>query len=753
MLPSYLRLFQSGGTIDTNALVANAKKDARLFDAKGIATKAGEKRLAAIDAIAATQRAGNSYVFSNNEDTHRLLDETGKLVKKGPHGRAEGSWFSTPDKKEISAVLGLAKANDLFIKQEVKAITLQPKKEEKKVVADAVSSPAVKETKTESAKINETSATPAAKTTENKSTVTPAVKSKGNTALTEKGINEIIKKAKVETISKKVLAALPSVVKNTEQPGVMTLPLPEDIQLISSFLATPSKAALIKYVQSKGGSITDPHLWGTISNGKWYLDLSSSTTKIKDPRTKLAIQSLWKTYKGIPLLQKGGQLVSKHQNNPVLNTTTGKWIDANGNEIDPIAYGTKVKPFAKYSTVAMPVKPIAAINNTPALTTKGSKINIPLKPINTITTTPSPLRTETDLLTKTTLTYAEQNELNKLMNDGKGWSKDTAAKMILNKRYTTQPITEHSTNTTAGLTTTGLQTKYGEAFKYNDALQLGLAYRTYKNKLADIPVPLRKAIEAAEPRVLAARDYDPATMNVYKNSIAGQQSGYNGSDPLLKAITESMAGKSRLDAQNELTAKQADLRLSEGARVNQEMNQFYNVVGANRANVVQTQNENNERIYEGRLAAAQAEKARKDQWYANLGTLATTIQQRGDAAKDNRMNMQYADTVEENKRKESAARLASLSMDDARNNIAKSKGKLATAEQVLANPAATPADKAWAEKEKVTATAEIASYQEDYDAAKQKAVYEPTTYVGSLDKSNMDFTNNQSILSIFRRRT
>jgi hypothetical protein len=884
MFSSYLRYFKDGGQIDTGALVARTKEDARYFDKQGIATAAGVKRLAAIQAIADTQKAGYTYKFGE-DDTHTLVDTTGE--KASAKGLARGvnttSIFPSSNKKEISIVLGLARAGEIFTQP---TPTLAAKKTLEPVPNIQVTPQTEAAATTTPAATTTAVATPAPTVpTTTDSTPTEngleSGRTSGDSALTEKGLREIIaNKAKEKTASTKNTGLLGSpetklVVNFSEQDKKVRiaeleasikekkefLDLPREEKLkreknllavtekqnkyrrelmqnnllldrlkgkasaeevaaqkikadqvnnrmekvVVNLLKAPTTAGVKSYLKEKGGNPDiGPGYFRVDNNGKLNINLPKLAA-IKDVKTRVLLKELWEsnkklsTLKGVTVYQKGGQLVSKHQNNPVFNTDKNAWVDSAGNVIDIVSYGSKVSPkqyvpnvpltrpiinvpkltpastsfqqktqsgplaAAVPSKITINPKPLTSINNLPSTNNAPIKsavqanttTNTPAVNLNLATTFTPPQKIETDPLKKTgiSLNYVEMNELNTLINNG--WSYDTAAQKVLDKRKEPNMSLEEKGTPTAGLSASGIETKYGQVVNFNDIGQLMLGL--FRRKLTQVDAPLKQATRRAEPLVMGALRLDPALTNEGRNAEAAIQSGYAGSDSALETLTKRMAGIDRSKAAGERLAKAAEFDLGERLRVLQQTNERNAVIADNEAEATSVQNENLERLYGSRLAAAKNKQEEDNRVRKTIGDYLYARQERIDTLAGQKKTLAAAAAQQDIAKEEAKERAAYISYENANSTYAKTQEAANRAQKIAAAPAGTYTDQEVAQAKYLLPDLLNAAAEAGAKASTAKTTYEGyvkkekpgilDTYNAAMDKDRA----NSILLSFFSR--
>jgi hypothetical protein len=126
MLSSFqIKKFESGGLIDTDALLRETKSDPRFYS-KGTYTRAGKERLAAIEELKDVQSKGNRYQFNESGSEFKIVDGKGSESKtdegRGVEvGKKIGPLYGVINKdkrskKEVSTVLGDVFAGSKYVK-------------------------------------------------------------------------------------------------------------------------------------------------------------------------------------------------------------------------------------------------------------------------------------------------------------------------------------------------------------------------------------------------------------------------------------------------------------------------------------------------------------------------------------------------------------------------------------------------------------------------------------------------------------
>jgi len=112
--------FDNGGVIDVDSLRTDVKNDPRYFDKKkGVFTKSGKERLAAIEEINSVQEKGLKYSINDKEATFKIVDKSGNTVNPNEGRGVEIGKSISPfyglinkekrSKKEVSSILSNVK--------------------------------------------------------------------------------------------------------------------------------------------------------------------------------------------------------------------------------------------------------------------------------------------------------------------------------------------------------------------------------------------------------------------------------------------------------------------------------------------------------------------------------------------------------------------------------------------------------------------------------------------------------------------
>jgi hypothetical protein len=112
--PDYIKRFDVGGVIDTDSMLSDVKKDPRFFK-DGAYTKSGRMRLAAIQEISDTQKAGKTYEFNDPGTEFKIVDKSKKIAESDSGhgvevGKKAGIFYGVfnnekRSKKEVSKAL------------------------------------------------------------------------------------------------------------------------------------------------------------------------------------------------------------------------------------------------------------------------------------------------------------------------------------------------------------------------------------------------------------------------------------------------------------------------------------------------------------------------------------------------------------------------------------------------------------------------------------------------------------------------
>jgi hypothetical protein len=174
---------------------------------------------------------------------------------------------------------------------------------------------------------------------------------------------------------------------------------------------------------------------------------------------------------------------------------------------------------------------------------------------------------------------------------------------------------------------TGINTPLGEV-QYNDLARYYLAKRARDRKVGDVKLNLKKHIDHGSKNVLAARDIDSAMLNEANREISKIGSGYKGSDPLMNAVFNKIAGEARNKAKMGLISKRSDFRSKEQARVFDDMNSMRAERSADNVRANNTRFANNQLKYEAELAKLQDKAARETKFDSTRGKILADLQGR-----------------------------------------------------------------------------------------------------------------------------
>jgi len=169
------------------------------------------------------------------------------------------------------------------------------------------------------------------------------------------------------------------------------------------------------------------------------------------------------------------------------------------------------------------------------------------------------------------------------------------------------------------LSPVGLNALLGAGFQY------AIARNAYKKKLANVPVNLLKYTPTGHRNVMAPRDIDYAMLKKSQENINQVRSGYKGSDPVLDAIMNQSTQGIKAGMKADLIGKRADYRRVEEDRAYNETEQARQQAAQDITNMTNTYNTNNDRIREGDLAAAQAEKERRSNYLQNISHIGADL--------------------------------------------------------------------------------------------------------------------------------
>ncbi len=174
---------------------------------------------------------------------------------------------------------------------------------------------------------------------------------------------------------------------------------------------------------------------------------------------------------------------------------------------------------------------------------------------------------------------------------------------------------------------TGINTPLGEV-QYNDLARYYLAKRARDRKVGDVKLNLKKHIDHGSRNVLAARDIDSAMLNEANREISKISGGYKGSDPLMNAVFNKIAGEARNKAKMGLISKRSDFRSKEQARVFDEMNKMRAERSADNVRANDVRFANNQLKFEAEVAKQQ-DKANRDTKFDNTrGKILSDLQGR-----------------------------------------------------------------------------------------------------------------------------
>lgn len=666
------KYYRGGGLLDTAKMAEDLKSDSLLFK-NGKYTNLGKKRLEALDQIQKNQEAGIRYNIDSDAGTFYMTDAQGSLVSEDQAGRGLGleeSPLFKRDKKLISRVL----ANPVLVKgkEEVK---FEPKKEEKAFEVHTMYDPKTGEAYTANTQEDHNRMAEMGYTYEKPEVKAEEVKVKTAAEKTAAKQQPVKAQAKSNTNQTqqpvKTNNTTTTTTTNTTTPKKSTWTL-EDSQrvgkdFVNSILSSDKKLStgfdndywnVTKYLNSldpleKQKQLSLIFLDEMTDSGKNLDNIGLSQynkllEKVKNAKTLNDFKKLNPN----GLFDKSGNAIdAKIKSLDVLDLKGGYFIDKVFNKkynvVATFKNGGKLVPKAQNGLSGIIPKPKLNYKQSTYFFPQGSNIGGSML--------------EGTYIPKDNIVGPElENNYLGTTNYNLGstdldnpWNKPWYKKYLLadyNPKYQTaipgdQTILDSTAGETflRGLQKTGDVAKKAYGYASNSPIGIGdivggyLAYKAYKEPVAEITPAKMKAGIVPTSNVLAKRK---SYTEQGKENISKFKTPSNISDPTLARIIGVMSESQRRKSLSDIAAKEAEFDLAEQARVMEGENLRRQQLAQAENMRIDTEDKNRAIEQQAEQARAEAEVKRITELLNNVGTIANTIQARGQA--DKAMDRQFA---------------------------------------------------------------------------------------------------------------